>query len=97
STRDWSSDVCSSDLGSRLPSGKRAGAQIPDRPGHEDLQGPGQSPAARRAAPREDSVVQLTVGELAHGGAALARVDGRVVFVEGRSEEHTSELPVTSG
>jgi 23S rRNA (uracil1939-C5)-methyltransferase len=39
--------------------------------------------------------VQLTVGELAHGGAALARVDGRVVFVEGAIPGETVEAEVT--
>jgi len=35
--------------------------------------------------------VQLTVGELAHGGAAVARIDGRVVFVEGAIPGETVE------
>jgi 23S rRNA (uracil1939-C5)-methyltransferase len=39
--------------------------------------------------------VQLTVGELAHGGAALARVEGRVVFVEGAIPGETVEAEVT--
>jgi 23S rRNA (uracil1939-C5)-methyltransferase len=39
--------------------------------------------------------VELTVGELAHGGAALARVDGRVVFVEGAIPGETVEVEVT--
>jgi 23S rRNA (uracil1939-C5)-methyltransferase len=39
--------------------------------------------------------VELTVGELAHGGAALARVDGRVVFVEGAIPGETVEAEVT--
>jgi 23S rRNA (uracil1939-C5)-methyltransferase len=39
--------------------------------------------------------VQLTVGELAHGGGALARVDGRVVFVEGAIPGETVEAEVT--
>jgi len=40
--------------------------------------------------------VQLTVGEeLAHGGAAVARVDGRVVFVEGALPGETVEAEVT--
>ena len=39
--------------------------------------------------------MQLTVGELAHGGAALARVDGRVVFVEGAIPGETVEAEVT--
>jgi 23S rRNA (uracil1939-C5)-methyltransferase len=39
--------------------------------------------------------VQLTVGELAHGGAALARVDGRVVFVEGAIPGETVEAEIT--
>src|SRR3981081_636089 len=39
--------------------------------------------------------MQLTVGELAHGGAALARVDGRVVFVEGGIPGETVEAEVT--
>jgi len=39
--------------------------------------------------------VQLTVGELAHGGAALARVDGRVVFVEGAIPGETVEADIT--
>ena len=36
--------------------------------------------------------MELTVGELAHGGAALARVDGRVVFVEGAIPGETVEV-----
>ncbi|TME45837.1 MAG: class I SAM-dependent RNA methyltransferase [Chloroflexi bacterium] len=44
---------------------------------------------------REDIVVRLTVGELAHGGAAVARVDGRVVFVEGAIPGETVEAEVT--
>ncbi|HEY4845779.1 MAG TPA: class I SAM-dependent RNA methyltransferase [Candidatus Dormibacteraeota bacterium] len=39
--------------------------------------------------------MELTVGELAHGGAALARVDGRVVFVEGAIPGETVEAEVT--
>jgi len=39
--------------------------------------------------------VRLTVGELAHGGAAVARVDGRVVFVEGAIPGETVEAEVT--
>ena len=39
--------------------------------------------------------MRLTVGELAHGGAALARVDGRVVFVEGALPGETVEAEVT--
>ena len=39
--------------------------------------------------------MQLTVGELAHGGAAVARVDGRVVFVEGAIPGETVEAEVT--
>jgi 23S rRNA (uracil1939-C5)-methyltransferase len=39
--------------------------------------------------------VQITVGELAHGGAAVARVDGRVVFVEGAIPGETVEAEVT--
>jgi len=39
--------------------------------------------------------VQVTVGELAHGGAALARVDGRVVFVEGAIPGETVEADIT--
>jgi len=39
--------------------------------------------------------VQLTVGELAHGGAALARIDGRVVFVEGAIPGETVEADIT--
>jgi 23S rRNA (uracil1939-C5)-methyltransferase len=39
--------------------------------------------------------VELTVGELAHGGAAVARVDGRVVFVEGAIPGETVEAEVT--
>ena len=39
--------------------------------------------------------MQLTVGELAHGGAALARVDGRIVFVEGAIPGETVEAEVT--
>jgi 23S rRNA (uracil1939-C5)-methyltransferase len=39
--------------------------------------------------------VQLTVGELAHGGAAVARVEGRVVFVEGAIPGETVEAEVT--
>jgi 23S rRNA (uracil1939-C5)-methyltransferase len=39
--------------------------------------------------------VQLTVGELAHGGAAVARIDGRVVFVEGAIPGETVEAEVT--
>src|SRR5436305_1968317 len=83
------------EVGCRLQGGKGAGAQVPDWPGHEGIQGPGQSPAARRTAAREDLIVQLTVGELAHGGAALARVDGRVVFVEGAIPGETVEADIT--
>ena len=39
--------------------------------------------------------MQLTVGELAHGGAAVARIDGRVVFVEGAIPGETVEAEVT--
>ena len=39
--------------------------------------------------------MELTVGELAHGGAALARIDGRVVFVEGAIPGETVEAEVT--
>jgi 23S rRNA (uracil1939-C5)-methyltransferase len=39
--------------------------------------------------------VEVTVGELAHGGAAVARVDGRVVFVEGAMPGETVEAEVT--
>ena len=39
--------------------------------------------------------MQLTVGELAHGGAAVARIDGRVVFVEGALPGETVEAKVT--
>ena len=39
--------------------------------------------------------MRLTVGELAHGGAAVARVDGRVVFVEGAIPGETVEAEVT--
>ncbi len=39
--------------------------------------------------------MQLTVGELAHGGSALARVDGRVVFVEGAIPGETVEAEIT--
>lgn len=39
--------------------------------------------------------MELTVGELAHGGAAIARVDGRVVFVEGALPGETVEAEVT--
>src|SRR5207245_7582592 len=83
------------DIGCHLEGGQGTGAQISDRSGHEDLERPGKPPAARRAPPREDLVVQLTVGELAHGGAALARVDGRVVFVEGAIPGETVEADIT--
>jgi len=39
--------------------------------------------------------VRLVVGELAHGGAAVARIDGRVVFVEGAIPGETVEAEVT--
>ena len=39
--------------------------------------------------------MELTVGELAHGGAAVARVDGRVVFVEGALPGETVEAEIT--
>jgi 23S rRNA (uracil1939-C5)-methyltransferase len=39
--------------------------------------------------------VKLTVGEFAHGGAAVARVDGRIVFVEGAIPGETVEAEVT--
>ena len=39
--------------------------------------------------------MQLTVGELAHGGAAVARVDGRVVFVEGAIPGEIVEAEIT--
>jgi 23S rRNA (uracil1939-C5)-methyltransferase len=39
--------------------------------------------------------VQVTVGELAHGGAAVARIDGRVVFVEGAIPGETVEADIT--
>ncbi len=39
--------------------------------------------------------MQLTVGELAHGGAAVARVDGRVVFVDGALPGETVEAEIT--
>jgi 23S rRNA (uracil1939-C5)-methyltransferase len=40
--------------------------------------------------------VQVTVEpELAHGGAAIARVDGRVVFVEGAAPGETVEAEIT--
>ncbi len=39
--------------------------------------------------------MQLTVGELAHCGAALARVEGRIVFVEGAAPGETVEAEVT--
>jgi 23S rRNA (uracil1939-C5)-methyltransferase len=39
--------------------------------------------------------VEVTVGELAHGGAAVARIDGRVVFVEGAIPGETVEAEVT--
>ena len=39
--------------------------------------------------------MQLTVGELAHGGAAVARVDGRVVFVDGALPGETVEVEIT--
>src|SRR2546429_478292 len=74
---------------------KGTGLEIPDRPGDEDLQRPGQPAAARSIAPSEDRIVELTVGELAHGGAAVARVDGRVVFVEGAIPGETVEAEVT--
>jgi 23S rRNA (uracil1939-C5)-methyltransferase len=38
--------------------------------------------------------VRVTVGELAHGGAAVARVDGRIVFVEGAIPGETVEAEV---
>src|SRR5439155_1418875 len=74
---------------------KGTGLEVPDRPGDEDLQRPGQPAAARSIAPSEDRIVELTVGELAHGGAAVARVDGRVVFVEGAIPGETVEAEVT--
>ena len=40
--------------------------------------------------------MELTVGELAHGGAAVGRIDGRVVFVEGAIPGETVEVEVTS-
>ena len=45
--------------------------------------------------PAAGTRVQVTVGELAHGGAALARVDGRVIFVEGAIPGETVEAEVT--
>ncbi|HVH65438.1 MAG TPA: class I SAM-dependent RNA methyltransferase [Candidatus Acidoferrum sp.] len=39
--------------------------------------------------------MELTVGELAHGGAAIARVDGRVVFVDGALPGETVEAEIT--
>ena len=39
--------------------------------------------------------MQLTVGELAHGGAAVARIDGRIVFVEGALPGETVDAEVT--
>ena len=39
--------------------------------------------------------MRLVVGELAHGGAAVARIDGRVVFVEGAIPGETVEAEVT--
>ena len=39
--------------------------------------------------------MELTVGELAHGGAAVARIDGRIVFVEGAIPGETVEAEVT--
>ncbi len=41
------------------------------------------------------NAVRLTVGELAHGGAAVARIDGRIVFVEGALPGETVEAEVT--
>ncbi len=39
--------------------------------------------------------MEVTVGELAHGGAAVARVEGRVVFVEGAAPGEAVEAVVT--
>lgn len=39
--------------------------------------------------------MKLTVGELAHGGATVARLDGRVVFVEGAIPGETVEAEIT--
>jgi len=40
-------------------------------------------------------VLEVKVGELAHGGAGIARVDGRVVFVEGALPGETVAAEVT--
>lgn len=39
--------------------------------------------------------MELTVGELAHGGAGVARLDGRVVFVDGALPGETVEAEIT--
>src|SRR3546814_2538917 len=88
---DWSSDVCSSDLGRRQPAGRVPGA-VGDRAVRAAVRGAGavvvrpvRAAAAGGAAVEAGPVQRSPARRFAGRGGG----DGRAV---GRSEEHTSEL-----
>src|SRR3546814_7631207 len=80
---DWSSDVCSSDLGAHQPSGGR-GDLRPARPA--------RAAGGRGDAARSDSLRRRPAG--ARPALRDRRVEdrARAGLAGGRSEEHTSEL-----
>src|SRR3546814_7030670 len=84
---DWSSDVCSSDLGE--PRSSRAGrpVQACQRPPVAHRAKPG---ARNRELGRRGKVFPLRCLSLGDGAGAFSRV--APLPFEGRSEEHTSEL-----
>src|SRR3546814_6569034 len=93
---DWSSDVCSSDLGAESYQGRdqsRLGEQQPAAPPAEGAGQDGQRQPVDQRRPKEfEAVGHADHGEQADRGqvdAALGQADREG---GGRSEEHTSEL-----
>src|SRR5207249_6396875 len=90
SKRDWSSDVCSSDLGVTVVSDGRAILAGLDRAGDEPL----MLARALPAVPVLVGASRFLSGRLAEEqlGATVHLLDDGFQHVELRSEEHTSEL-----
>src|SRR3546814_6299636 len=103
---DWSSDVCSSDLGTRRASAKRTGSRAvgqcaapararhmtsaPNQPISSARSVRRKAKARRSSSPRCNT--QAMTLHLAEISAAVAPGAHAVLLLDQRSEEHTSEL-----
>src|SRR3546814_7822138 len=95
---DWSSDVCSSDLPQiTIPASgfRKCRIQRPYRRPHSITCTLDQKLLAPRAATTEDASSNWTLWAKTRS-ASIAAIALSTNFSEGRSEEHTSETPVTN-